>query len=194
VSGPGVVLDACVLVPIRLATTLLWLAEGGLFDPLWSKEILDEVERNLPKLGIQPDKASRRVGLMRDSFGSEALISDFGHLIDKMTCDAKDRHVLAAAVFGRADTIATFNVKDFPDESVEPHKIRVVSPDVLLVELLQARPTEVIGTLREEVMAFGHPPETLDEFLATLTPTVPLFASLASDVAGDPNGHDGPTH
>lgn len=56
-----VVLDACTLVPIRLATTLLWLAEDGLFEPLWSEEILDEVERTLPKIGISAAKASRRV-------------------------------------------------------------------------------------------------------------------------------------
>lgn len=186
-SGPSVVLDACVLVPIRLATSLLWLAERGLFHPLWSEQILDEVERNLPKLGIQAGKAARRVGLMRDSFGSEALINGFDHLVDQMTCDAKDRHVLAAAVHGEADAIATFNLRDFPDDSVIPYGIRVVSPEDLLIELLAARPGEVISTLREEVRAFGRPPETLDEFLATLTPTVPTFANLASDVASDPD-------
>ena len=41
------VLDACALVPIRLATTLLWLAEAGIFEALWSDQILDEVQRNL---------------------------------------------------------------------------------------------------------------------------------------------------
>lgn len=189
-SGPSVVLDACVLVPIRLATTLLWLAERGLFQPLWSEQILDEVQRNLPKLGIDADKAARRVGLMRDSFGNEALVSDFDHLIDQLACDPKDRHVLAAAVQGGADTIATFNLKDFPDDSVKPYGIRVVSPELLLVELLATRPRDVISTLREEVLAFGHPPETLDEFFATLTPTVPTFANLASDAATNANAGD----
>lgn len=134
-SGPSVVLDACVLVPIRLATTLLWLAERGLFHPLWSEEILDEVERNLPKLGIEAGKAARRVDMMGNSFGNEALISGFDHLIDQMTCDPKDRHVLAAAVHGEAETIATFNLKDFPDNSVDPYEVRVVSPELLLIGL-----------------------------------------------------------
>lgn len=53
-TGPTAVLDACVLIPIRLATTMLWLAEAGLFQPLWSEEILDEVERNLPRSGCHP--------------------------------------------------------------------------------------------------------------------------------------------
>jgi predicted nucleic acid-binding protein len=105
VSGPVVVLDACVLVPIRLATTLLWLAETGLFQPLWSEPILDEVQRNLPKVGVTPEQASRRVGMMREAFGAEALIDGFENLIEQMRCDPKDRHILAAAVRGGADTV-----------------------------------------------------------------------------------------
>lgn len=190
-SGPSVVLDACVLVPIRLATTLLWLAERGLFQPLWSEQILNEVQRNLPKLGIDAGKAARRVDLMRDSFGNEALVSDFDHLIDQLTCDPKDRHVQAAAVHGGADTIATFNLQDFPDDSVEPYGIRVISPELLLLEFLGARPSDVISTLREEVRAFGQPPETLDEFLTTLAPTVPTFADLASHADRNPDAEGG---
>lgn len=36
------VLDACVLVPIALADTLLRMAERGLYRPLWSQRILEE--------------------------------------------------------------------------------------------------------------------------------------------------------
>ena len=36
------VLDACVLVPIALADTLLRVAEKGLYRPLWSGRILAE--------------------------------------------------------------------------------------------------------------------------------------------------------
>lgn len=88
-SGPVVVLDACVLVPIRLATTALWLAEADLFQPLWSEPILDEVQRNLPKLGVAPEQARRRVAMMRDAFGAEALIDGFDDLINQMRCDPR---------------------------------------------------------------------------------------------------------
>lgn len=103
-SSPVAVLDAGVLVPIRLATTLLWLAETGLFQPLWSESILDEVQRYLPKVGVTPEQASRRVGLMREA---EALIDSFDDLIEQMSRDPKDRHVLAAVVRGGADTLVT---------------------------------------------------------------------------------------
>jgi hypothetical protein len=38
------ILDACVLVPIALADTLLRIAEKGLYRPLWSDRILDEAQ------------------------------------------------------------------------------------------------------------------------------------------------------
>lgn len=102
-SGPTVVLDANALIPIRLASTLLWLAEAGLFQPLWSDRILGEVEHNLPKLGVDPKHAARRVGFMREAFGAEALVDGFDELIEKMTCDPKDAHVLAALEVGVQD-------------------------------------------------------------------------------------------
>lgn len=38
-------LDACVLVPVTLADTLLRLAEASLYRPLWSARIITETVR-----------------------------------------------------------------------------------------------------------------------------------------------------
>lgn len=185
-SGPTVVLDACALVPIRLATTLLWLAEAGLFHPLWSETILDEVQRNLPKMGVTPAQAGRRVSMMREAFGAEALVDSFDDLIPDMGCDPKDRHVLAAAVRGGADAIVTFNLRDFPDDAVAEHGIKVIHPDYFLLHLLAEHPTTVLGVLEDEVAAFRNPQQTPKQFMASLTPTVPTFANLAADAHDDP--------
>ena len=40
-------LDACILVPQRLSSLLLTLAEHGLYEPRWSDPILTEAERAL---------------------------------------------------------------------------------------------------------------------------------------------------
>ena len=49
------VLDACVLAPHPLYDTLLRLAEAGLFQPVWSGEILAETQRTVVrKLGEAP--------------------------------------------------------------------------------------------------------------------------------------------
>ena len=52
----------------------------------------------------------------------------FEHRIDAMTCDSGDKHVLAAAVEGKAEAIITFNTGDFSSESTSPHGIDVLHP------------------------------------------------------------------
>ncbi len=180
-------LDACTLIPIRLTTVLLWLAEAGLFEVLWSGAILDEVELNLPKVGVSREQAARRVGAMRRGFGAAALVDDFEHLIPDMTCDAKDRHVLAAAVRGGADTLVTFNVKDFPPDSAEGLGVEVVHPDRFLVRLLTERQDDVVSVLARGVGALREPPQTMLEFLASLTVTVPAFATVAAGAVANPS-------
>lgn len=55
-----VLLDACALIPMPDADLLLSIAAAKQYRPLWSAEILDEVERNLPKLGLSPVQVRRR--------------------------------------------------------------------------------------------------------------------------------------
>lgn len=55
----GVVLDACVLVPVSLADTLLRIAEYGVYRPIWSDRILVEVRRAI--LTVHPDLDAGRV-------------------------------------------------------------------------------------------------------------------------------------
>ena len=180
-SSRVAVLDACVLVPIRLATVLLWLAEAGIFELLWSGQILDEVQRNLPKLGISEEKAAQRVRTMSEAFGEAALVNDFDHLIGDMTCDSKDRHVLAAAVRAESDTLVTFNLKDFPPDATSSWKIDAVHPDMFLTGLLAEDPGRVVEAVRRGCVDLRSPAQTATEFLASLTVTVPIFANLAAD-------------
>jgi hypothetical protein len=54
----------------------------------------------------------------------DACVTGYAELIPSMTNDAKDRHVLAAAVRTGAHAILTEKVKHFPAESVEPYNYR----------------------------------------------------------------------
>ena len=73
-----VILDACVLIPMPLADTLLRMAEmPRLYLPKWSQTIMDEVARNLiAKWGMAPEKARRREEELRRHF-SEAWVQGF---------------------------------------------------------------------------------------------------------------------
>ena len=61
-----VVLDACVLLPYQLCDVLLNLADAHLYTPIWSDDILDEVQRHLTStFNLTSAKATRRIDHMR---------------------------------------------------------------------------------------------------------------------------------
>ncbi|MEU9887541.1 PIN domain-containing protein [Sphaerisporangium sp. NPDC051011] len=166
----SVVLDTCVLYPAYLRDTLLRLAEAGLFRPLWSAGILDELDRNLIRAGIPVQIVQRLVTEMRTAF-DDAEIVGYEPLIATMTCDHKDRHVLAAAVCAGADTLVTFNVKDFPESSREPYDIELLTPDAFLLWLLDLAPRIVLRTLRDQAEGYKRNPRTVAGLVAALERT-----------------------
>lgn len=169
------VLDANVLYTNALRDTLLRAAEKGLFAPLLSSLILDEVRRNLVGHGrTQEEKIQRTIGLMHRHFPrAEQAVSD--ELIARMTNASEDRHVLAAAVVGRATAIVTANLRDFPAASLEPYGIVALSPDEFLCRLLDANPEVMPQIIREQAADLVNPRRTATDVLATLAKEVPTF-------------------
>jgi predicted nucleic acid-binding protein len=111
-------LDTCALYGAYLCDTLLRLAEAGTYRPLWSAGIMDELRHSLGEgRGLPADAIDHRIAEMQRSF-PDAEVRGYETLAEAMTCDPKDRHVLAAAVRGDAEVLVTFNVGDFPPESV----------------------------------------------------------------------------
>src|SRR5687768_8830195 len=93
-SASKAVLDTSVLLPMPLCDTLLRVAEQGLYRPVWSDDILDELVRNLTEWA-GATAADKRVAAMRTVF-PDACATDYQHLSEMMTNHPKDRHVLAA--------------------------------------------------------------------------------------------------
>jgi hypothetical protein len=56
----SVLLDTCVLVPSRARDVLLEVASAGAYRPLWSSEVLTELDRALRRLlgkrGVSPEE------------------------------------------------------------------------------------------------------------------------------------------
>lgn len=87
----SVVLDACVLLPYQLSDLLLRLAEADFYQPVWSVEILAEVERNLlGTFGQDPARVARRLGQMQSAFPA-AAVTGYEALVGAMTNDPTDR-------------------------------------------------------------------------------------------------------
>ena len=94
-----------------------------------------------------------------------------------MTNDPKDRHVLAAAIRGRADVIVTSNVRDFPPEACEPYDVDVQTPDEFLRYQWEiGDPDYLLGVLEEWASVLRSPPLTLEELLEKLSSAAPNFS------------------
>jgi predicted nucleic acid-binding protein len=155
----------------------LTLAEEGLFEPRWSERILAETERALTgKLGLSRDRAVRRLAAMREAF-PEASVHGFEFLEDGLSCHPKDRHVLAAAIAAGADTLVTFNVRDFPEESCRPYGITAPDPDVFLWELMARDRRGCQTAVEREAQRMRRPPMTAHDVLAGVASVVPTFAN-----------------
>lgn len=94
----GAVLDACSLVPISLADTLLSVAENDLYQPLWSERILDETSRTLKRLHPSKDplRFEARITTMKQAF-PVAMVGGWEDLepgISENWPDPEDAHVL----------------------------------------------------------------------------------------------------
>jgi predicted nucleic acid-binding protein len=175
------VLDACVLIPASLRDALLYPAVVGLYRPVWTEELLEEVTRNLPRLKrstpITPQSAQNMVQNLKRAFPG-ALVTDHTPLIGSMTNNPKDRHILAAAVVSGAQTIVTINLKDFPRPSLAPFHIEVQHPDVFLSHLFELTPDRMRQAIMMHVEKLRNPPRSLDKVLETLAQHTPHFVSL----------------
>ena len=127
------VLDACVLVQAPLRDTLLRLAEPPrLYVPQWSDEIIAETVRTLEnRIGLSAQKTAYLVGQLREHFG-DAWVPGYEPLVEQMTNDPKDRHVLATAVKSGATVIVTYNKRHFPPAATEPWGVEIQGPSTFL--------------------------------------------------------------
>lgn len=104
------ILDTCVLWPSLQRDFLLSMAIEGLYRPLWSEAILEELRRHeqyklIDRGAEEADahtRADRLVNNMRLHFG-DPLVASWEPLEGTLGLpDPDDEHVLAAAVVGGA--------------------------------------------------------------------------------------------
>lgn len=168
------VLDACVLWPASLRDTLLRLAETPhQYIPKWTDQIWEEVTRNLESKGRSTSEQTAHLLEQVKIHFPEAFVKGYEPLIESMTNDPKDRHVLAAAVKCGAEVIVTFNLKDFPSEKLSQWGIEPQHPDDFLVYQYDLNPAVVISKLHVQASNINR---SLADLLRTLRKGVPNFA------------------
>jgi predicted nucleic acid-binding protein len=173
------VYDANVLYPSLLRDLLIRIAIAGAVRAHWSEQILDEVFRNLAanRPDLDPHLLARTRSLMNDAI-RDVEVTGFEHLIAELELpDVDDRHVLAAAIHAQAETIVTFNLKDFPTAALSSHGVVAQHPDAFLTERFDENSAIVAEAIRRMSEATRNPHRTVAEIIARLDASdLPILA------------------
>lgn len=165
-----VIFDACVLYPAPLRDFLLQLALTDLFAAHWTDEIHDEWIRNLLKNRPDLDESKlKRTRRLMDEAIPDCLVTNYEALIQSLELpDPDDRHVLAAAIRCGAQAIITFNVKDFPKDTLNLYDIEAIDPDDFVVQQLDLHPPIVLSATKNHRASLKKPPKSVEDYLSTL--------------------------
>jgi hypothetical protein len=139
------VIDACVLYPTVLREITLGLARAGVIAPLWSERLLEEWARTATRRGGPADEALARadIAALRRTMPAAMIAPDPEREAQLWLPDGGDIHVLATALAGRADTILTLNLRDFPRSELRPHGVVAIHPDAAFYQMWLAEPEMV---------------------------------------------------
>jgi predicted nucleic acid-binding protein len=181
-ASPRVVLDACVLANFGLCDLLLTLAETPrLYQPVWNREILNEVQRTQVGKLAWPEALSKSWRKAVESAFPEAMVTGHEALLELCANHEKDRHVLATAIRGHAELIVTSNLKHFPAEALKPWDVSACHPADFLITLYSLNAGAVVARLEEIARKRKRAPQ---EHLAFLGRSVPAFASHVAEAVG----------
>lgn len=165
----SVILDACVLYSAPLRDAVLRLSLTDLFKARWTDHIHDEWMEALSSKGNISRSKLERVRALMDQSVRDCKVTGYESLIDALELpDPDDRHVLAAAIRCNADAIVTFNLKDFPAESLAPYGIDVLHPDDFISYQIDLAPAACVRELRRQRQALRNPPMDVEVFLGVL--------------------------
>ena len=179
-----VVLDACVLYPAPVRDLMLSLAHQGLFHARWTDTITQEWVRNLVQ--NRPDLRIERLQSTTQKMAvaiPDSQITGYARFIETITLpDPDDRHVVAAAIAGHADAIVTFNLKDFPAETMESFGLEAQHPDDFVLNQLHLNLIEALKAIKAQRARLNKPALAPAEFLAVIARCgLPQTASLLAD-------------
>jgi hypothetical protein len=145
----------------------------------WSQSVFDEVSRNLvARFDFTPeDVFDLRVRLAE--YLPEALVEPEPAdriAAEAVEMDAKDRHVLAAALAANATAIVTDNVRHFPAAWLAEHGIELLRARDLLTQVAATNP-EALRWAHH--MTLTNSPKSEEAILATLESAIGKTATDA---------------
>ncbi len=175
-----ITLDASVLFPNMKRDVLLRFFEADLYRAQWTDQIQQEWLRNaIAKFPENEAKLHRTDKLMREHFASAWVDEEeYVHFIDIVTLpDLNDRHVVAAAIGGRADYIVTDNLIHFPEAELARFNLEVGSADKFLSGTFEHYPESAIRVLAEHRLGLKSAPGQSEYVMLLRQRGLPRLAS-----------------
>jgi len=168
-------LDTSVLWPSLQRDFLLSLAVEGLYRPIWSQAILDELieaegEKRI-KHGAEPEQArlaAKRLTQQMNWAFDDSCVYGWEPLVGSYRLpDADDEHLVAAAVVGGAQVIVSDNVKDLPTDKL-PDGLDVVTAAQFAYDTVSVAPAQALAAMQQISFRYVDPPRTVDNLLTIL--------------------------
>lgn len=162
--------DACTLYPATTRDLLMWLATTGTFRAKWTARIHDEwissLLRKRPDLGRED---LDQVRLLMDAAVPDCIVEGYEALIGSLALpDPDDRHVLAAAIQGRANVIVTYNLADFPADTMATYGLEAQHPDEFVAHLIDLNEQAVLTAIRKMRANLRAPTVSAEDLIARL--------------------------
>lgn len=140
----GAIYDTNVLIPHEIRDILMISASTRIHAVFWSEDIFEEWRRVAPRERLASiEDVLKFQSIMNEMFAG-ALIPrvQYARLIEQMSNDEGDRHVLAAAVSQEdVSVIVTQNVRHFPESSIAKFGLEVQTPDEFVREQAETNST-----------------------------------------------------
>ena len=153
------VIDSCIIFGMPLCDTLFRAAEQNLYRIVLSQKILEDATRNMVIKGrLKPDREAYYHQQIQTTF-PDHFVDAPPMLTNSMTNAETDRHVVATAIVSNARYIVTYNLKDFPQVSLETYGVEAIHPDLFL-EMLCDRwgNKELYEIICQQSNALKNPP------------------------------------
>ncbi len=158
------------MYPAPLRSYLMYLANTGLFRARWTEQIHDEWMRNLLINNPELDREKlERTKVLMNSHVPDCLVEGYEPLIAGISLpDEDDRHVVAAALKGQAESIITFNLKDFPATELDRLGLSAIHPDEFLCDMFELNPSACVKAAQQQRRSLKRPPMSVEEYLQCL--------------------------
>lgn len=188
------VIDANLLVPIVACDFLLTAFDRGVFEPIVSTTVLDEVERTLIDTfpHVDPDGLRRRVHHMRAALADQTIdVTGFVGVADMINTDminTKDRHVVAAGLVAEATWVVTDDGALRSEIAGSGLGLEPLDGNAFVMRLWESSPAEVSEVVHSLVAKRRRPAVLPSEMAAQLHVHFPaMTAAWLAQLTDDPS-------